>query len=121
MDARTLGLREESTTLNATLKSLRTTYNALASTLSTADLRESVTNMEFEKAEILKRLASLRSGKIQPVSKEEKGKIDKDLKMWEKIAAARKCIAEEMWKQASDTVSGKAEIAALKVSTAIQV
>jgi 26S proteasome regulatory subunit (ATPase 3-interacting protein) len=114
MDIRTTQHREETTGLNATLKSLRTTFAALNSTLSTADLRESVSIMESERTQILERLTALRSGTIQPVSKEEKEKVDRDFKMWESIAAHRKTIKEDMWAQISEGMPSSTEAAALK-------
>ncbi|KAF2433857.1 TBPIP-domain-containing protein [Tothia fuscella] len=101
METRTEELREETATLNETLKSLRATYSKLNSTLSTADLRESVTILESERVQIIERLTLLRSGTIQPVSKEEKDKVDKDFKIWDKTASARKKIAAEMWSMIS--------------------
>lgn len=115
MESRTQELREETTTLNGTLKTLRAIYQSLNSTLSTADLRESVSVMESERVQIIERLTLLRSGIVQPVSKAEKEKVEKDWKMWEKTAGARKRIAKEMWAMVSDQVGGGEKASELKV------
>lgn len=116
MDTRTQELREETTILNATLKTLRSTYTSLNSTLSTADLRDAVTVMESERVQILERLALLRSGAVQPVSKDEKVKVDKDFKVWDSTASARKRIVNEMWAMLSDSCPDVTAAAAMRVS-----
>lgn len=97
MGTRTEGLRDETTTLNATTKSLRNELAQLNSSLSTADLRTSVASMEEEKAEITARLERLRSGSVKPVSVEEKEKVDRELKLCERVVLSRKRIVKEMW------------------------
>jgi 26S proteasome regulatory subunit (ATPase 3-interacting protein) len=116
MDSRTHELREEIGALNDTLKALRATYTKINSTPSTADLRESVTAMESERAQILERLALLRSGNVQPVSKEEKENIDREFKTWERTVVNRSRIVKELWETLSETCAGPTEAAAMRVS-----
>jgi 26S proteasome regulatory subunit (ATPase 3-interacting protein) len=121
MEARTKELRDETVALNAKLKSLRSTFASISSTLSTADLRESVMLMESERTQILGRLTELRLGTVRPVSEEERKQVDKDLKRWKKIAAARKSIAKDMWAQIAEAMPGKSEATALRVSILLSV
>ncbi|QDS77885.1 hypothetical protein FKW77_000459 [Venturia effusa] len=108
MDKRTQQLRDEISNLNTTAKALRSTLSSLNSTLSTADLRAAIARMDAERAEILDRLASLRSGDIQPVSKEEKQEVDKQAKTMEKSLTKRKKIVKEMWGQVLDNTPNDA-------------
>jgi 26S proteasome regulatory subunit (ATPase 3-interacting protein) len=116
MDSRAQELREESTTMNETLKNLRAAYAKINSTLSTADLRESVAVLESERVHILERLALLRSGTVQPVSKEDKDKVDKEFKTWNKTTTNRRRIVKELWGTLADTCPGPTEVAAMRVS-----
>lgn len=116
MDKRTQQLRDETSDLNTTARSLRSTLSSLNSTLSTADLRTAIAEMDAERTEILDRLTSLRSGNVQPVSKEEKEEVDKQVKVMEKSSMKRKKIAKEMWAQVRDnSPNDAATIAGLKV------
>lgn len=115
MDKRTQQLRDETSNLNTTAKSLRSMLSSLNSTLSTADLRTAIAKMDIERTEILNRLTSLRSGNVQPVSKEEKEEVDKQAKMMEKTLMKRKKIVKVMWGQVADNVPDEATIAGLKV------
>jgi 26S proteasome regulatory subunit (ATPase 3-interacting protein) len=119
MEALTKALNDETVSLNATLKSLRSTYATLNSTLSTADLRESIAVIGPERTQILERLGALRSGSVQPVSKEEKDIIDKESKVWEKAVAVRKSIAEDMWGAIAEGLPGKAEEDTLRVCSSL--
>ena len=116
MDKRIQTLHDETTALNGAIKTLKSTLASLNSTMSTADLRSSVANMETERAEIVARLTSLRSGTVQPVSKEEKEQVEKDLMIWDKAAAARKKIVKEMWGQIAEGLPEGMQAAELKVS-----
>lgn len=116
MDAQIAGLRDETATINASLKSLRSTLSSLESTMSTADLRAAVAAMENEKEEVRKRLDSLRSGDVKPVRKEEKEAVDRELAKWERIASKRARIVRDMWGSVLDALPEGAEIAELRVS-----
>lgn len=115
MDNRTQQLRDETSNLNATAKSLRSTLSSLNSTLSTADLRAAVAEMYTERTEILARLGNLRTGAMQPLSKEEKDEVDRECKIWEKTMTKRKRIVKDMWSHVLDSVPDAAQIAELKV------
>lgn len=115
MDKRTQQLRDETSNLNTAAKALRSTLSSLNSTLSTADLRAAITEMDAERAEILERLILLRSGNVQPVSKEEKEEVDKQAKVMEKTLLKRKKIVKVMWGQVTDNVPDPATVAGLKV------
>lgn len=115
MDKRTQQLRDETSDLNTTAKSLRSTLSSLNSTLSTADLRTAIAELDAERTETLSRLTSLRSGNVQPVSKEEKEEVDKQAKVMEKTLTKRKKIVKVMWGQVSDHVPDPATLAGLKV------
>lgn len=118
MDKRTQQLHDETSTLNTTAKSLRSTLSSLNSTLSTADLRTAITGKDTERTEILERLTSLRSGNVQPVSKEEKEEVDKQSKMIQKSLTRRKKIVKEMWGQVLDnSANDAATIVGLRVHT----
>ncbi|RDI78527.1 hypothetical protein Vi05172_g11409 [Venturia inaequalis] len=114
MDKRTQQLRDETSNLNTAAKALRSTLSSLNSTLSTPDLRAAITEMDAERAEILERLILLRSGNVQPVSKEEKEEVDKQAKVMEKTLLKRKKIVKVMWGQVTDNVPDPATVAGLK-------
>lgn len=115
MDKRTQQLRDETSNLNAIAKSLRLTLGSINSTLSTADLHDTVANMEAERAEIFGRLTDLRIGTSQPVSKEEKDEVNKQAKIWQKKMMKRKRIVKDMWCQIQDSVPDAAQVEVLKV------
>lgn len=96
MDDRTQALKDETTTLTAQAKTLRATLAQLNSSLSTADLRTQVTAMQAEKAEIEARLDGLRGGNMKPVSKEEKERIEKEMRVVGRCVDARTKIVKEM-------------------------
>lgn len=90
-------VREETNSINAEIKRLRATHSSLESEMSILDLRDSVVAMEKEKEEITARLAQLKSGHVEPVSREEKAAVDADMNKWEKLATSRAKITKEMW------------------------
>lgn len=104
MDEEISALREETTTIGANIKSLRSTLSSLESTMSTADLRISVAAMESEKREITARLEKLRKGDVKPVSKEEREAVEKSVALWEGVAVRRGKIVKEMWGCVLDTL-----------------
>jgi 26S proteasome regulatory subunit (ATPase 3-interacting protein) len=53
--------------------------------------------MQREKAEMEGRLEMLRGGSVKPVSKEEKGQVDAELKMVGRCKDRRARIVKEMW------------------------
>lgn len=116
MDAQIAALRDETATMNANVKSLRSTLSSLESTMSTVDLRAAVAAMENEKSEIGKRLESLRSGDVKPVSREEKESVDRELGRWEKVMSRRKRIVKEMWGVILDALPEGVEVADMRVS-----
>jgi 26S proteasome regulatory subunit, ATPase 3, interacting protein len=117
MDTLTQKLRDETSELDTTAKSLRSTLSSLNSTMSTADLRASVTSMEAEREEILVRLTARRAGTVQPVSKEEKEEVDKQVNMWDKIVTRRTRIVRDMWGQIAEGLPEGMQATELKVSS----
>lgn len=113
MEKRTDALREQAAAINVEIKNLRTHLTQLNSSLTTADLRTEVAAMQGEKAEIEARLQSLRSGSVKPVTKEEKERIDTDLKLAQKCGMARRKIVKDMWAMICEAVP-KDKIAELK-------
>ena len=102
MDAEITTLRETIATTKATEKLLRANPASVNATMSTEELRASVTVLEREKKDILGRLGPLRTGNLKPVLPEEKMKVDKEFSQWEKIAGKRKKICLELWAVCTD-------------------
>ncbi|KAF2835808.1 homologous-pairing protein-like protein 2 [Patellaria atrata CBS 101060] len=97
MDATIVALRDETTNLRATEKSLKTSLSTLQATLSTTDLRAAVSTLETERTEILGRLEGLRSGSAKPIDEKEKQDVEDEVRKWESLERKRKKIREEMW------------------------
>ena len=93
-------LRKSISTLKATHKTKTASLGVLRSAPTTEALRDLVHKLQMEKADTEVRLQVLRSGKIKPVSAEEKDKAEAEYRRWEKKAAARKRI----WKEAEWTM-----------------
>ena len=107
MDKEITDLHESIATAKANEKLLRANLIAVNATLSTADLRASVTALEFEKKEILARLELLRSGSVKPVSPEEKAEVDKAWNEWSRKAHIRKKICMEVWAHCTEGLEGR--------------
>jgi 26S proteasome regulatory subunit (ATPase 3-interacting protein) len=114
MDTQISTLRDEAATAVTTAKTLRASLATLNTTMSTADLRTFIAAFEKEQAETETRLRALRAGNIKPVKKEEKEKVESELKVWKGVAERREKIAKEMWKMIEEVVQGADERAELR-------
>ena len=97
MDKEIADLRETIATVKANEKLMRANLVSVNATLSTEELRSSVSLLEIEKKDILARLGHLRSGNVKPVLPEEKEGVDKAWREWSKKASSRKKICMELW------------------------
>jgi hypothetical protein len=104
MDKEIEMLRDEITVLKAKQKTLQLTLANLRSTPTTTDLRESTEILVAEISELLNRLSPLRSGKISPVSTEEKAAVDEGCAIAERKSALRKKIFKDLWGMTCDNL-----------------
>lgn len=116
IDGQIATLQEETHSINAEIKTLRAKLSSLESEMPTMDLHTLVVAMEKEKEEITARLVKLRSGDVEPASKEDKATVDADMKKWEKIATNRAKITKEMWDCVMEALPEDIEAADLKAS-----
>ncbi|KAF2751632.1 Tat binding protein 1-interacting, partial [Sporormia fimetaria CBS 119925] len=107
MASTTKDLQARTSTLLATAKSLRSTLSTLNSTLSTADLVASVTALEAEKADIVGRLETLKTGKAKKVTQKERETIEGEWKKWSGVAKRRQRIVGEVWRLIEEGVPEK--------------
>ena len=104
LDTTINNLRTETSTLQATAKTLRGTLGTLNATLSTADLVSSMTGLKEEKAEIVRRLETLKAGKAKKVTKKEMDAVDDEMKKWTGVARRREKIVNDMWRLIEDAL-----------------
>ena len=97
MDKEIADLRETIATAKTNEKLMRANLISVNATLSTEELRSSVSLLELEKKEIVARLGALRSGNVKPVLPEEKEAVDKMWRAWSRKAISRKKICKELW------------------------
>ncbi|CAF9907452.1 MAG: hypothetical protein ALECFALPRED_003332 [Alectoria fallacina] len=97
MDREIADLRETIATAKANEKLLRANLISVNATLSTEELRSSVSLLGLEKKEMVARLGPLRSGNVKRVEVEEKEAVDKAWKEWSRKARSRKKICMELW------------------------
>ena len=97
MDKEIADLRDAIATAKANEKLMRANLVSINATLSTDELRSSVSLLETEKKEIASRLDALRSGNVKPVLPEEKEVVDKACREWSRKASSRKKICLELW------------------------
>ena len=90
-------LRENIARAKAKEKLLRANLISVNATLSTDEVRSSVSLLGLEKEEILARLGPLRSGTMKPVLPEEKEAVDKTWREWSRKRSSRKEICMELW------------------------
>ncbi|KAF2084583.1 homologous-pairing protein-like protein 2 [Saccharata proteae CBS 121410] len=102
MDIEIQTIKDQIAAAQGEAKSLKAALTNLNATMSTSDLRAAVDVLEEEKAEILGRLAGLRSGSIRPITAEEKVAVDSDAKHWSKVESERAKITKDMWLQIVD-------------------
>ncbi|KAI9787685.1 MAG: hypothetical protein M1839_000216 [Geoglossum umbratile] len=104
MDKETEVLREEISALKTKQKALQLTLANLRSTPTTANLRESTDILVAEISELRSRLVPLRSGKMSPVSAEEKAAIDRGCADAERKSTLRKKIFKNLWEMTCDNL-----------------
>ncbi|KAF6241155.1 hypothetical protein HO173_000949 [Letharia columbiana] len=97
MDKEIADLRATIATAKANEKLMRANLVSVNATLSTVELRSSVSLLELEKKEIIARLGPLRSGNVKPVLPEEKEAVDKAWREWSRKASSRRKICMELW------------------------
>jgi hypothetical protein len=104
MDREIEVLRDDIATLKARQKALHSTLATLRSTPTTTSLRESVDTLSAEVRDLLGRLVPLRSGKVSPVSAEEKLAVDRGYDNAEKKSTLRKRIFKNLWGMTCDNL-----------------
>ena len=104
MEAETMRLKNETAALKTEEKELRLAVREGASQMPLPDLKASVTALEQQKAEMEARLHKLKSGKLKPISIEERVKVEKEHRMWQRTAGARKKVRLDMWKQIEEMI-----------------
>lgn len=97
MDKEIADLGETIAAAKANEKLLRANLISVNATLSTEELRSSVSLLGLEKEEILARLGPLRTGNVKPVVPEEKEAVDKGWREWSRKLSSRKRICMELW------------------------
>ena len=97
MDKEIADLRGTIATAKANEKLMRANLVSINATLSTEELRSSVSLLEVEKEEIVARLDALKSGNVKPVLPEEKEAVDKAWREWSRKASSRRKICMELW------------------------
>ncbi|KAF2033389.1 homologous-pairing protein-like protein 2 [Setomelanomma holmii] len=116
LDTHITDLRNQATHLLATSKILRSTLSSLNSELSTTDLFANVAALESEKAEIMARLESLKLGKAQKVTIEQREEVEREWKKCGRTARMREMVARECWRFVEDQVQDQERAAELRES-----
>lgn len=102
MEKEVTQLRDDIAATKAREKGVKADLAALNATVSTTDLRQSMTALESEKQGLLARLSILRSGDVKPVSAEKKAGVEKEWKTWQKHVMVRKRICKDMWERCTE-------------------
>jgi 26S proteasome regulatory subunit (ATPase 3-interacting protein) len=102
MDKETASLRDSIALSKSNEKLLKAGLAAVNATLSTEDLRVSITGLELQHTELLARLGPLRSGSVKPVLPEDKEETEKTWRQWSRKAVSRKRICTDMWSYATE-------------------
>ena len=97
MDREITHLREEIATARGEERILKANLIALNATMSAQDIRASLEALGAQKKDILSRLNPLRSGRVKPVSPQEKAEVDQAWRLWNSRANTRKNICMEVW------------------------
>lgn len=100
LDTSIASLREVIPSLKSVLRDKSKSLTTLRSQPTTQALQISVDNLEKQRDEFQARLQVLRSGRVKPVSKEEKERVEAEHRKWAKKALTR----ERMWKEAEGTL-----------------
>lgn len=97
MTDETTQLRDAATALKAEEKELRAALRSGSSQVPLAELKIAVARLANDKAEAVARLDKLRAGGLKPVSLEERERVSREFRKWQKCANARVKIRREMW------------------------
>ena len=81
---------------------LKARLSSLNATSTADDIRAKITTLELEKEQLSSQLEDIRTGKITPVTAEEREVADQALQAWAKKADSRKQIFLELWAIARD-------------------
>ncbi|KAI4272488.1 MAG: hypothetical protein LQ337_005269 [Flavoplaca oasis] len=81
---------------------LKARLSSLNATSTADDIRANITTLELEKEQLSSRLEDIRTGRLKPVTAEERELADQALQDWVKKADSRKHIFLELWAIARD-------------------
>ncbi|KAJ5424929.1 Chitin synthase activator (Chs3) [Penicillium cf. griseofulvum] len=97
-------LDDEVSTLKANEKKARATLAALHAKPRISDLRQDIGSLEAEELTIQARLASCHEGDPVQISPEEREKLEKEWKYWQRHANVRRRICRDLWGQCSEVL-----------------
>ncbi|KAJ6178380.1 Chitin synthase activator (Chs3) [Penicillium mononematosum] len=97
-------LEDELATLKANEKKARVALAALHAKPRISDLRQDISRLESEKSTIQARLASRHEGEPVQMSPEEREKLEKEWKYWQRHANVRRRICRDLWGQCSEVL-----------------
>lgn len=120
MEVEAKRFKEETVALKTEEKELRLALREGFSQVPLPEVKATVGRLEQEKADVLARLAKLKSGNIKPTSADERDRINREYAMWQKAANDRKKIRVELWKSIEGNLEKK-EAAELKESWELDV
>ena len=83
--------------LRGTERTLRARLAALQAVIPLPELRESVTSLRAEQAELTDRLKELKDGRAKKVSKREREEVEGEWHAWKRRAERRRKAFYEMW------------------------
>ncbi|KAJ5831000.1 uncharacterized protein N7525_009253 [Penicillium rubens] len=97
-------LEDELATLKANEKKARAALAALHAKPRISDLRQDISRLESEESTIQARLASRHEGESVQMSPEEREKLEKEWKCWQRHANVRRRICRDLWGQCSEVL-----------------
>ncbi|CAP86155.1 Pc20g08260 [Penicillium rubens Wisconsin 54-1255] len=109
-------LEDELATLKANEKKARAALAALHAKPRISDLRQDISRLESEESTIQARLASRHEGESVQMSPEEREKLEKEWKCWQRHANVRRRICRDLWGQCSEVLPEDMTAAELWVS-----
>ncbi|KAJ6132799.1 hypothetical protein N7471_008014 [Penicillium samsonianum] len=109
-------LESEISNLKANEKKARAELAALHAKPRISDLRQDISRLENEESTIQARLASRHKGDPVQVSPEEREKLEKEWKYWQRHANVRRRICRDLWGQCSEVLPEDMTAAELWVS-----
>ena len=110
-------LKDEVNELKSEHKTLSHSVQQLRSIPSADDLEDLIEKLEDENEELRSRLQTLRSGDVEPVSAEEKERVDRELKAATNILNKRKKAFDVFWQEISQNACGSGGSTELWVKT----